>query len=187
MKHTLILLSLLVTSVAQAACLYSPSKENTVISWTAFKTPKKVGVGGKFDSFEMKSTDTSSIEKALETATFTIDTKSVNTANPGRDKTIVTHFFTKDGKAIALSGKLKSLKGSEAVLALTFNGVTKDVPMTYVNKDNKATLNGKIEMMDFALNDQFNAIHKACKALHEGKTWTDVEIAVTADFSKSCK
>jgi hypothetical protein len=41
-------------------------------------------------------------------------------------------------------------------------------------------------VLEFALNDQFNALHKACKTLHEGKTWTDVEISVTADFTKEC-
>lgn len=187
MKMTLILLSFILTFTVQATCQYVAKKEATVISWTAFKTPKKVGVGGKFDSFELKFTDSTSIEKALLTSSFTIDSKSVNTTNPARDKTIVTNFFMKDGKAVTITGKVKSLTGSAAVLALTLNGVTKDVAMTYVNKDNKTTLNGKIDVLDFALNDNFKALHKACKALHEGKTWTDVDISVSADFTKECK
>lgn len=185
-KLTLIA-ALFIASSAEATCQFIANNDATVISWTAFKTPKKVGVNGKFDKFDLKVTDVSSIEKALSTASFTIDSKSVNTTNPGRDNTIVTNFFTKGGQAVTISGKVKSIKGAAAVLALTLNGVTKDVPMAVVTKDNKVTLNGKIDVLDFALNDHFNALHKACKGLHEGKTWTDVEISVTTDFAKECK
>jgi polyisoprenoid-binding protein YceI len=187
MKNTLIILSLVAATTANSACQFTTKKEATVISWTAFKTPKKAPVGGKFNTFELISADSSSVEKAIETASFTIDSTSVNTANPARDKTIATNFFTKEGKAVPLSGKVKSLKGNAAVVALNFNGVTKDVPMTFVNKDNKVTLTGKIDVLEFALNDNFTALHNACKKLHEGKTWTDVDLSVVADFTKECK
>ena len=72
------------------------------------------------------------------------------------------------------------------ILALTLNGQTKEVPLTYTFEGNKLEAQGAIDVFDFVLNDQLAEINKACYALHEGKTWNDVGIALSAQFS-SCK
>ena len=60
------------------------------------------------------------------------------------------------------------------------NDVTKDIPFEYTATEKEILLSGSIDMIeDFSANKAFNAIHEACKILHEDKTWTDVELNLT--------
>ena len=48
-----------------------------------------------------------------------------------------------------------------------------------------------VDMMDFALQKPFDSIHQACEEQHTGedgvsKTWTDLELALSGTFEKSC-
>lgn len=187
MKYLLSLSAVLLSLNTYAACQFELNKKDTALNWTAFKTPKKVGVKAKFDSFEIKSSDNSSIENAIKSANFTVDSRTVNSGNPARDQKIVTFFFTKSDKPIQIQGKVVALKKDVATVKLTFNGVEKDIEMKVAQKENAATLSGKIDVLDFSLDPQLKAINEACKALHEGKTWSDVEIELDAKFTKTCK
>lgn len=169
-----------------AACQYQLDQNGTTLNWTAFKTPKKVGVKAKFDKFSISSKDQSSVINAIKTANFSVESTSVNTGMPARDKKIVDFFFTKDGKSLTIAGNVTEVKGDTATVNLNFNGVQKPVSFKITEAKDSATLTSKIDILDFALSSQLAAINEACKALHEGKTWSDVELVLEAKFTSKC-
>ncbi|MCM5664183.1 YceI family protein [Galbibacter mesophilus] len=154
---------------------------NDSLRFTAFKTPKKVGVNGTFTEINLSdyNEDKSNITDILTGAGFSIATASVNSGDPARDAKLKTFFF--DNLASdKISGTFKSFDGEKAVVELQMNGVTKDVTFDAHTTDSEVTLKGSIDMIeDFTANKAFQAIHEACKVLHEDKTWTDVELYIS--------
>lgn len=169
-----------------ANCTYSVDNTQSQVLWTAFKTPKKVGVDGKFTKFQINTKTAQSELDLIKGATFTIDTTSVNTGNPGRDKTIFNSFFQLNKKPITLAGQVVSVNEKETKVLFDFNGTKKEVTMKNTIADGKITLNATIDMVEVGLNSSFAALHQACKALHEGKTWSDVNISVETVAVKKC-
>ena len=177
----------LISFNASAACVYKVTPDTTKVSWTAYKTPKKVGVGGEFKKFTVKSPESAaSIDELVAKTTFDIDASSVSTTNPDRDKKIVSNFFTSKGKVIAINGKVTKVAAKEVTAALTLGTTTKDVMFTKAEAGDKTTLSSQINVMDYNLKSNLEAITAACKALHEGVTWPEVMIAVEFQTTKTC-
>ena len=178
---------LVLANGAQAACVSKYVQEGSTLAWTAFKTPKKVGVGAKFDKFTITSKPAATIQAAITGSTFTVDSSSVNSGNPARDKKIVDNFFTSAAKPIKIEGKVEKVEKDTATVSFTINGVTKSVPMKVAVVEKMATLSGSINVLDFSMSKELAALNEACKALHEGKTWADVDLKLDAKFDVSCK
>lgn len=157
--------------------------KDTKVTWMAFKTPAKVGVKGSFPKvqFENKA-EGKTLADAISGTAFKIDTNSISTGDTGRDATIVNSFFSKGN--LKISGKVKSFARKKLVMNLTMNGVTKEVPLAYEVKKDTVTAKGFIDILDFNGNKALAALHKACGALHEGKTWSDVEIGLEFTTTK---
>jgi polyisoprenoid-binding protein YceI len=175
------------TSNVVKNCTYTFDAAKTQIKWVAFKTPNKVGVGGAFAKadFQVNNTANMQLVPILSGAKFSVDTKSVSTGNEGRDAKIVEHFF---GKGIPLTGEVKAITESAIDVALTMNGATSDVKLNYTFVDGKLEAKGVIDVITaFKMNTFLEAINKACYALHEGKTWSDVEIMLVSEFSSVCQ
>lgn len=115
------------------------------------------------------------------------DSSTVKTGDPMRDERIVNFFFTKDKKAVAISGKVKSIKKDKVEVEFNINGTKKVVPMTLNIQDTNATLVASIDVMDFVMGDNLSMLTEACKVEHEGKTWSTVDLNLAAQFSKNCK
>lgn len=177
---------LLSTNLWAKECQFTSSPKDFSVSWTAFKTPLKVGVNGKFEKLGIKKVNKgNSLKELLTGVEFNIDGTSVNTNNKNRDKKIVKYFFKPFGAE--LKGKLLKYEKKVLKMALTINGITKVVPLK-VKKD-KSTLTGTgyIDVLDFNLMKSLSGINKACLDLHEGKTWSDVGIKLVLNYKKSCK
>ncbi len=64
------------------------------MSWTAYKTTEKIGVGGSFTEITLNDTKTgTSPEAILEGATFSIPVSSLFTDNDDRDSKLKEFFF----------------------------------------------------------------------------------------------
>lgn len=149
------------------------------VEWTAFKTPAKVGVKGTFDEMKLSEVnqDAATLEEGLKGAQFAIVTSSASTGDPARDETLRLNFFTK--LVGNINGFFGEFKDGKVAVHLTLNGITKEKEFAYEATETGVKLNGSIDILeDFAAKDAFTALHAACNALHEGKTWSDVEIAV---------
>ncbi len=175
------------------------SQEGPVkISWKAFKTPLKIGVGGMFSHVEYTPAKKEGINFAeiLTGASVTIDQASVDSGNKGRDAKLVKFFFEQmAGKQI--TGKIVSVKHDPIVrgkpktgildIELTMNGITRKVPMHYRFDQGRLSAEGTIDLFDFNANNALQALNKACFAKHQGKTWNDVTIGFSTHIKAVCE
>ncbi len=177
------LIILTIFSINSFAKCLDYDKSQTSIMWEAFKTPAKAGVKGEFKGFDIKPSKTKAqLKDILLGSTFSIDSSSVFTKNPARDKKIVSNFFSK----VEIKGKVTQVKQKVLTLELTMNNKKVKVPMNYILQGHTLSANGTIDVFDFMMQDNLSAINKACYALHEGKTWNDVNIYLKSTF-KPCK
>jgi len=198
MIRRLILLSLMgVSTYANDAqkdntCLFNGIEETTV-TWKAYKTPLKVGVGGKFDRILLSGVKKGSrnIEELLKGTLLKIEEVSVNSGNQGRDEKLVKYFFEKmDGKEILVKVEKftqnKDIHDGFISTMITMNGVTKSVPLKYHYENGLLEASGVIDVFDFQGESALKSINQACKALHQGKTWSDVDIGFKTKILKQC-
>jgi polyisoprenoid-binding protein YceI len=181
--RTLILAGLLLASSAFAECTYY--SENAKVTWKAYKTYEKIGVGGSFDRAVFSPKSAKTIEEFLTGSHLNIDTSSVNSGNPGRDATLVASFF-KIQNVESIAAKIISAKDSKALVEITMNGVTKSIPMSYGFQEGKIVGKGVIDLSDFAMLKSLQSITTTCFNLHGGKTWQDVEIGFEIPIANNC-
>lgn len=189
--YSLLLLSTLITdipSAAAAACKYFYNNETSKVSWVAFKTPKKLGVNVVFDKIIINPNKKSAlkIEDLVIGSTFLIDTTTVNSKNPERDDKLKNFFFISKGKPVTIEGKVLSLKENILEVELKINETKKIILMKTSIVGKTFSAMGSIDVIDFALSKNLGLIHEACKDLHEGKTWSDVEIKIESIFDQKC-
>ena len=178
----LLLIGLLFSAKAFAECIQL-APQNINIEWTAFKTPMKVGVSGKLTQFKLHGLMKGpSLQKIAPHLSIEISTEKVYTKNPSRDKKIVQFFF-KPMKKRKITAKIVKLTPKKIILSIEMNGVLKKVPMTYSFQHNKFEAKGVIDILDFNASESLQKINRACFARHEGKTWSDVDIKLTAKFT----
>lgn len=190
MKHLLITLLLSALSFTTFAknCFESHS-DNINLEWTAYKTPLKAPVSGKFRNLGIteEKLKGKSIKDLLQGISFNIDTASISTRNTGRDAKIVKFFFQKMAGGINIKGK--TLKYEKKVLktAITMNNKSVIIPLKVTIKDSKIEASGIIDIFDFDMYKSLEGINKACYDLHEGKTWNDVAVKLTISYANTCK
>ncbi len=191
---------LFLTSIVLAECPdatnaeYSIDKDSIEVGWVGFKFTNKTGVPGKFSRFEADLPESAeSLTELLQGVKFEIDTLSVDSGDPIRDKSLREALFGIIADGGKISGKVAKIDGNEAYVALTMNGVERSVPLSFsVNEDGLLEAEGTIDMLDFAMNDAFASIHKRCELLHTGtdgvsKTWTVVDLKLQAKVLENCK
>jgi hypothetical protein len=169
-------------------CTYSVKSESVTVKWEAYKTPAKAGVSGQFQNFELVSqSEGKSIMEIVKGSKFKINSQKIHTRDPGRDEKIAKFFFSSMSGGVDISGEVKDIVGENLLVAITMNGKTVEVPMSFSERNGNFKANGHLDVFDFAMHSQLQAINEACKALHQGKTWNDVGIEVAIQFKKKCK
>lgn len=185
-----ILFSLLVLfsiSHAQTCCvLVQPSDMN--VTWKAYKTLGKIGVGGQFTAvkYTPAALEGKNFKELFIGSKVSIDTTQITTGNVPRDETLVKMFFQKlkpttiDAKITNIKKTDKHTKGKPRTgmidVEITMNGQTLTIPMQYRYSEGHFQATGTIDLFDFAASDALASINKGCYDLHEGKTWSDVAI-----------
>lgn len=180
---TIILAGLLIVSSAFAECTYY--SENAKVTWKAFKTYEKIGVGGTFNDAVFSPKSAKTVEEFLTNSHISIQTASVNSGNAGRDATLVSSFF-KVQNIDLITAKITSAKDSKAQVEITMNGVTRTIPMNYSVHDGKIVGKGVIDLSDFTMLKSLQSINTTCFNLHGGKTWQDVEIGFEIPVANNC-
>jgi polyisoprenoid-binding protein YceI len=181
--RTIILSTLLAAASLYGDCQYTT--HTSKVTWKAFKTYEKIGVGGTFDTSRMVSKTSSSVDTLLSGSTIAIETLSVNSGNPGRDATLGKAFF-KAQNVESIHAKIQSAKEGKAMVEITMNGINRVIPMTYAVSGNTVTGKGVIDLADFGMLESLSSINKACFDLHAGKTWQDVEIGFEIQLDQKC-
>lgn len=174
-------------------CTYSYSAENTVVSWTAFKTTAKVGVGGKFDQFTISGVEVSEDPtKVFANAKFEIPVGTVNTENPDRDKKIVDHFFGTFTDTESITGAVSHIDGDSATFSIEMNGVGNEVTGHFSVEGETVTLSTTIDLGNWQGEAAVKALNDVCNDLHKGedgvsKLWPNVDVKIVTTLTKECK
>jgi hydrogenase maturation factor len=140
----------------------------TQVFWTAFKTYQKIGVSGTFD--EVKT-----VGDKFENLKVKINTNSINSGNSGRDFTLV-HAFWKVQKVDEISAEILKVEKKSVSVQIEMNGIQKIIKMDLEEDKNKISAKGVIELSDFEMLQSLHTINSTCYELHDGKTWSDIEI-----------
>ncbi len=184
---------ILLAGLAQANCSFS-QPSGLDVTWKAFKTPLKKGVGGHFKTLDFKNTTKSAktLNDLLAGSSVNIDVASVDSKNHGRDVKLTNLFFKQmagpniTAKIISLKHDKDARKKGIVTISVLMNGVTRDVPMYYSFSNGTLSANGVIDLMDFNANKALMSINKACYTLHQGKTWSDVNIGFSMNIKATC-
>jgi len=184
---TLATLSYATQPAATGCVLVQPAHIN--VNWKAYKTLGKLGVGGKFTSvtYTAAALEGKNFRELFVGSKVSIDLSKIDTANPGRDETLVKDFFsvlkgkTIEGEIVDIKKTDKHVKGKPRTgnidVKITMNEKTLTIPMKYFYTEGNFDAVGSIDLFDFAANDALSSINKSCFDLHKGKTWSDVSIS----------
>jgi polyisoprenoid-binding protein YceI len=183
---TLVSLSYATQPAATGCVLVQPANMN--VTWKAYKTLGKLGVGGKFTAVKYTPTalEGKNFRELFVGSKVSIDISKIDTGNPGRDETLVKDFFSVlkgkmiEGEITDIKKTDKHEKGKPRTgsidVKITMNEKTLTIPMKYVYTEGKFDAAGTIDLLDFAASDALSSINKSCFDLHKGKTWSDVSI-----------
>ena len=166
-------------------------KENTKVSWTAYKTTELIGVSGVFTDFEITGVEqTATPLDVVKNASITIPIAAISSKNPERDERIKNFFFGAMADTDSLTGTVKELsEAGEGVLTLTMNGVTGDVPVKIAVDGLQLTFTSTFSLNDWKAQDAVKALNEECGALHAGTDGVsflspDVNIVITTTLEE---
>lgn len=196
MKKIVISLVSAVVMASGANCTLS-TMGSVDVTWKAFKTPAKIGVGGNFKQvgFTTKVNQAHNFKKLLVGAKATIDATSVFSNHAARDVKLVNFFFnqmqsnTIEASIVdIISDKIEKGKPKTGIakVMIVMNGVKKEVPMRFSYSDGTLVANGYIDLFDFQASKALSSINKACFEKHQGKTWSDVAIGFRMPIKAVC-
>ena len=168
-------------------CRLVGDKDKIKLTWTAYKTEKKVAVNGSFNNIEVNlPKKEKTIDQLIYHTTFNIDLSSVKSGDSLRDKKISQFFFGKFTKGVVASGYFKKPKKGQVGLVLQMNGVKKTIPLDFTFSENKLVAKGGLNVLDFSASEALKQLAEACAVKHEGKTWPEVDVQFEAEFKLDC-
>lgn len=166
------------------ACL-ELKQDSIKVQWTGYKTAAKVGVSGIFtDVKHQGKTKAETIDDLINGASLAIKLSTPSSGDASRDSNLKNKFFKLIGNEA--NAKVTTISKGLARVDLKMGKKTVDVALVPDLKDDVLTLTGTLDMFDFAIDSAFASISKTCLALHEGKTWNDVALKITANVTP-CK
>ncbi len=152
-----------------------------ILTFTAFKTPDKIGVDGFFDDIKLTNLkDGEKLSDRLKGSTFLIDSHSLNTKDPTgqRDPKLIQFFFDKLASP-SISGTFNGFDNGKAQLTIKMNNQSKNFEFDFQENDNGLDINGSIDIVkDFEASSALSSIAEVCKDLHANKTWPEVSLKI---------
>lgn len=180
-------------AVTEPVCSYNYDGSATTFEWTAYKFADKSGaVPGTFDNIIVLSDPNEDPKKAIESISFVIDTKEVNSQNEDRDKKI-SEFFFGTINTEKITGEIKELKDNgKAVIEVTMNGISFEVEGDYTLDGADFSYEATIDVSSWNGMPGIEALNKQCFDLHkkapeeESKLWSDVTLKLTTKLKSDC-
>ena len=165
---------------------YSIDLKNSIVHWTAYKTTAKVPVKGVFQELKIRNPKTSSsLVGLLDGLEFEIPVSSIYSKDTIRDPKLIKFFFGTMENTTHLRGKFKIQENGNGNISLTMNGLTKDLPISYIVENEHIKVNATMDLNTWQAKAAISALNIACNELHKGpdgisKTWN--EVTVSADI-----
>lgn len=175
-------------------CSYELLPDSARVAWTAYKFTERVGVNGKFDSFQVQSA-TAKAENAkdlLNGLALKVLVSSLNSANPERDAKIKKSFFGTMTASDTLSGSIKEVGTDSLTISFKMNGIEKDLKASYQISDTEIMLMSDININTWNAGKSLAELNKVCKELHKGTDGKsilqpDVKLIISAPLKKVCQ
>lgn len=157
------------------------------VTWSAYKTPLKEPVSGTFTQmvYTPATKNATTLSGLFKGSNIEIHAMSPNTGNKSRDETLREAFFSKlhptiKAEVLSLIPAKDGEENGIIEIKLSLNNITQIVPLRYHYKQNLFEAYGTIDIFDFDGSGALESINQACYALHEGKTWNDIDIHFSA-------
>lgn len=152
--------------------------------WVGYKLANKTAVKGSFSnvSYKLKKKE-GSIKEMLEGASAKITLSNLSVANPVAKKNLTEGFFSKFASPKIDVKIIQVMEGENqgTLLAkVSMNKKSQLIPMQYTITDGKLQAKGVIDILSFKLDKALESLIKVCGSLHQGYTWTQVEIGFSA-------
>lgn len=172
---------------AEEKCVYFLDElKKAKTTWTAYKTPKKVGVNGTFTKISYLAQESEDLKKFLQSAKIEIETASVDSGLKERDDKLLKFFFKLLKKSV-IKGEITNVKDDTVLVLLSMNNVKKEVSLKYTLLNDVITLTGEIDILNWSMEKSLASINKACYQLHEKKTWSDVALKIEVPIKHECQ
>lgn len=174
--------------------LFSVVEDSTKVSFTAYKTSEKIGVGGEFTEINLYGIEEGKTAfETMNNSKFSIPVSSLftNDATETRDAKILQFFFGVMNNTNVISGTFLVDENNQCSIDVKLNDQTVNVPLTYTTNEDAShfVFDGTINLEDFDALKAVASLNKACEALHAGadgvsKTWNDVAIHAEVLFEQ---
>ena len=160
--------------------------EETLVSWTAYKTSSKIPVSGIFKEVLFESEYSGSTAyNALDGLKFSLSTDSVFSQSNLRDGKIKKFFFGKMLNTSNILGTIKLRDNSSGLVEITMNGLSEELPINVNISGELITIEAVMDLNNWKAQVALAALNDACEDLHTGPdgetiTWSEVKIHVTS-------
>lgn len=173
-------------------CEYSYNEGTTEFAWTSYKTTGKKEVGGTFNDINVESDVSDNAIDVLESIKFTMNTKSVETNDEGRNAKVAEFFFGTINTPM-ITGNVASVnpKTGKAVITVTMNNISFDVEGDYTLEGEKFSYTSSIDVSSWNGMPGIEALNTQCADLHTGddgvsKLWSEVGLSFSTVLKKNC-
>ena len=162
---------------------YNVNADKSSVQWTGYKTTDKIAVNGTFKEIKVLNMNSGSTAAgSLEGLEFEIPVSSIYSKDTLRDGKLKRLFFGVMDNTLNLKGKFSVKDTSNGSIALSMNGLTKELPFTYEMSKDTILINAKMDLNIWETQNALASIHEACLELHTGtdgvsKTWDEVGLA----------
>jgi len=200
MKKTILYSLVLAFSIFTVACKkevkkveaqFSIEPKTVTVKWTGYKTTSKIPVNGEFKELQISNIkEASTAVEAMNGTVFSIPVSSLFSDDEERDGKLKQLFFGVMDTTVSLTGTLNLNDNGTGNVNLSMNGVSKEIPITYVVSGQLVELEGTLDLInDYKAESAMESISKACFVLHTGpdgisKTWSEVGISAAVYLKK---
>lgn len=189
MKRIILALFIGFVFAATIANAVAIDKNSVEIKFEGFKTPKMVGLEGKFSDVEyVFSNDTSSIASALKGASAVIKTYSLDTGVEQANKNLINVFFKtligNNDIRVIFKEVIEGDNVGVIIAHVNMETKRKDIllPLTYTVQDGKLEAKGVLNLYTFkSAKKALEALSKAAPG-HEGISWPLVNVTFSANI-----
>lgn len=181
---SLITLAVLATTAQAKKCF---NAQDIDVTWKAYKTLAKIGVGGNFSQtkLEIKNTNTSTLKELLLDAEVKTNLSFLDAHLALKNNNIAT-FFTALLSAKNVQAKVIAVHKTSIDVSITLNNQTRTIPMAYSTEDGVIKATGVIDAIDYALVPALGILNSKV-AGHLNKGWNDISIGFTLPYTKKCQ
>jgi hypothetical protein len=165
---------------------YKIIPEETIVTWTAFKTTDKIPVTGIFKEVIIENEKSgSTISEMLNGIKFSLPINSIFSQSNLRDGKIKKFFFGNMINTSKISGEIKLIDNTNGLVTIIMNGMSEELPINFKISDNSIIIDAEMDLNNWKAQMALSALSDACEDLHTGPdgetvTWSDVKINVTS-------